>query len=90
MLGSVFRGPDVEVKAVLTDAVVSLEPAGVADLEGRGSRRCLIGVEGEGWRQVTSELAFERSGPERFLSHLSALEEFAYARSQAAAIGRGR
>ncbi|MGD9536109.1 MAG: acyl-CoA dehydrogenase family protein [Alphaproteobacteria bacterium] len=26
----------------------------------------LIGTEGEGWRQVTSELAFERSGPERF------------------------
>lgn len=28
----------------------------------------LFGVEGQGWRQVTSELAFERSGPERFLS----------------------
>jgi len=28
----------------------------------------LVGEEGEGWRQVTSELAFERSGPERFLS----------------------
>ncbi len=28
----------------------------------------LIGREGEGWSQVTSELAFERSGPERFLS----------------------
>lgn len=28
----------------------------------------LLGVEGQGWRQVTSELAFERSGPERFLS----------------------
>jgi acyl-CoA dehydrogenase len=28
----------------------------------------LVGKEGEGWRQVTSELAFERSGPERFLS----------------------
>lgn len=37
----------------------------------------LIGVEGEGWQQVTSELAFERSGPERFLSHLAVLEEFA-------------
>ncbi|MDA0230092.1 MAG: acyl-CoA dehydrogenase family protein [Proteobacteria bacterium] len=29
----------------------------------------LIGQEGEGWRQVTSELAYERSGPERFLSN---------------------
>jgi len=28
----------------------------------------LIGVEGDGWAQATSELAFERSGPERFLS----------------------
>ena len=28
----------------------------------------LVGAEGDGWRQVTSELAFERSGPERFLS----------------------
>jgi len=27
-----------------------------------------VGAEGDGWRQVTSELAFERSGPERFLS----------------------
>ncbi|XAS70118.1 acyl-CoA dehydrogenase family protein [Micrococcaceae bacterium Sec5.1] len=38
----------------------------------------LIGVEGEGWKQVTSELAFERSGPERFLSHLGLLEEFVH------------
>lgn len=28
----------------------------------------LLGSEGDGWNQVTSELAFERSGPERFLS----------------------
>ena len=27
----------------------------------------LLGQEGNGWKQVTSELAFERSGPERFL-----------------------
>lgn len=31
----------------------------------------LIGVEGNGWEQVTVELAFERSGPERFLSSLT-------------------
>ena len=29
----------------------------------------LIGEKGEGWRQVTSELAYERSGAERFLSN---------------------
>ena len=28
----------------------------------------LIGEEGDGWRQVTGELALERSGPERILS----------------------
>ncbi len=28
----------------------------------------LLGEEGNGWHQVTAELAFERSGPERFLS----------------------
>jgi alkylation response protein AidB-like acyl-CoA dehydrogenase len=28
----------------------------------------LVGVEGQGWGQVTAELAYERSGPERILS----------------------
>ena len=28
----------------------------------------VVGQPGDGWKQVTSELAFERSGPERFLS----------------------
>ena len=28
----------------------------------------LLGKEGEGWQQVTSELSLERSGPERYLS----------------------
>lgn len=31
----------------------------------------LIGEEGKGWQQVTAELAFERSGPERFLSSIA-------------------
>lgn len=30
--------------------------------------RWLIGAEGNGWQQVISQLAFERGGPERFLS----------------------
>ncbi|MEY2892408.1 MAG: hypothetical protein RJA98_2316 [Pseudomonadota bacterium] len=33
----------------------------------------LIGAEGQGWEQVTAELAFERSGPERFLSSIALL-----------------
>ena len=35
----------------------------------------LIGKEGKGWQQVTSELAYERSGPERFLSSYRLLVE---------------
>jgi len=33
----------------------------------------LLGAEGQGWDQVMSELAFERSGPERFLSSIELL-----------------
>ena len=36
----------------------------------------LLGKEGAGWTQVMSELAFERSGPERFLSSFVLLEAF--------------
>jgi alkylation response protein AidB-like acyl-CoA dehydrogenase len=36
----------------------------------------LIGAEGEGWKQVTAELALERSGPERYLSSYRLLEAF--------------
>lgn len=35
----------------------------------------LIGSEGQGWAQVMNELAFERSGPERFLSSIQLLIE---------------
>jgi alkylation response protein AidB-like acyl-CoA dehydrogenase len=35
----------------------------------------LLGEEGDGWAQVTSELALERSGPERFLSSYRLLTE---------------
>jgi alkylation response protein AidB-like acyl-CoA dehydrogenase len=37
----------------------------------------LLGEEGAGWHQVTAELAFERSGPERFLSTFPLVAEFA-------------
>lgn len=35
----------------------------------------LLGTDGEGWPQVMGELAFERSGPERFLSSIQLLIE---------------
>lgn len=34
----------------------------------------LVGEPGNGWRQVTSELAYERSGPERYLSFIRLAE----------------
>jgi len=55
----------------------------------------LLGEEGAGWSQVMSELAFERSGPERFLSSFTLLSELvrvlegpAASEHAAAAIGR--
>ena len=53
-----------------------------------------IGEPGNGWQQVTSELAYERSGPERFLSAFRVLVAFTRAAgadptpAEAAVIGR--
>ncbi len=41
----------------------------------------LVGTEGDGWEQVTSELAFERSGPERILSTYPLLRQLVDAQS---------
>jgi alkylation response protein AidB-like acyl-CoA dehydrogenase len=35
----------------------------------------VLGEIGQGWKQVTSELAYERSGPERFMSTFPLLQE---------------
>jgi len=54
----------------------------------------LIGVEGQGWSQVMGELAFERSGPERFLSTLPLMSELVRklhdTESDQALVGMGR
>jgi alkylation response protein AidB-like acyl-CoA dehydrogenase len=58
------------------------------------SENALLGKEGDGWNQVTAELAFERSGPDRFLSAFTLLVEAVRALGAAAperveiAIGR--
>ena len=44
----------------------------------------VVGALGEGWKQVTSELAYERSGPERFLSTFPLLADLAASGSAAA------
>lgn len=44
----------------------------------------LIGKEGKGWEQVTAELAFERSGPERLYSSIVLFDEWlAFIRTEA-------
>lgn len=54
----------------------------------------LVGEQGNGWAQVTSELGYERSGPERFLSTFALYVELVRAigaepsRHEAVAIGR--
>ncbi|UUW91457.1 acyl-CoA dehydrogenase family protein [Pimelobacter simplex] len=47
----------------------------------------VLGEVGSGWRQVTSELGFERSGPERFLSTFPALAAVLRAHQDAGAAG---
>jgi len=53
----------------------------------------VLGEIGHGWHQVTSELGFERSGPERFLSTfplLAAIHEEAAAHGSVTLNGMGR
>ena len=54
----------------------------------------LVGAEGQGWAQVTAELAYERSGPERFLSSMMLLKQLVAAAgpdpSERVAIALGR
>lgn len=48
------------------------------------SADALIGAEGRGWEQVTAELAFERSGPERLYSSIVLFDQWlAFVRTQA-------
>jgi acyl-CoA dehydrogenase len=54
---------------------------------------CLLGAEGQGWKQVTEELAFERSGPERYLSSTQLMLEMLDAAdvdAERAAVALGR
>lgn len=47
----------------------------------------ILGTAGNGWAQVTSELSFERSGPERFLSTVPLLRAWAGAVADGAPTG---
>lgn len=73
-----LRGPGVDVRPIVSMNgahhfnEVILDAAFVPDA-------MVFGEIGEGWQQVTSELAFERSGPERFLSTFVLLDACAEA-----------
>jgi alkylation response protein AidB-like acyl-CoA dehydrogenase len=86
-----LRGPGVQIRPIVSMNgahhfnEVILDEAFVADA-------MVFGEIGAGWRQVTSELAFERSGPERFLSTFVLLaacgERMAAQQSRDADLGR--
>ena len=67
-----LRGPGVDVRPIVSMNgahhfnEVILDETFVPDA-------MVFGEIGQGWRQVTSELSFERSGPERFLSTFGVL-----------------
>ncbi len=69
-----LNGPGITVRPIIDMAghdhfgEVSFEYAFVPDMR-------LIGVEGAGFQQVMAELAYERSGPERYLSSFALLKE---------------
>ncbi|HEY3684981.1 MAG TPA: acyl-CoA dehydrogenase family protein [Streptosporangiaceae bacterium] len=70
-----LRGPGVTVNPIVTldgghhfNEVV-LDEVFVPD-------ELVLGAVGDGWRQVTSELAYERSGPDRWLSTLGVFTAF--------------
>src|SRR5271166_6203824 len=71
-----LHGPNVEIRPIISMNgahhfnEVILDAAFVPD-------GTVFGEIGDGWRQVTSELSFERSGPERFLSTFVLLPEAA-------------
>ena len=73
-----LRAPGVEIRPILSMGgdhhfnEVHLDNVFVPDDR-------LLGQAGDGWRQVTSELGFERSGPERLLSTWGLLAEAAEA-----------
>jgi alkylation response protein AidB-like acyl-CoA dehydrogenase len=68
-----LRAPDLEVRPIINMAGQREFNEVVFDGTFIPDER-LIGEPGNGWQQVTSELAFERSGPERYLSSIRLVE----------------
>lgn len=69
-----LKSPDIQIRPIKDMAGASgFDEVVMTDLFVPGTQ--LIGELHQGWQQVTSELAYERSGPERFLSSFRVLVE---------------
>ncbi|MGD9622472.1 MAG: acyl-CoA dehydrogenase family protein [Mycolicibacterium sp.] len=75
-----LRGPGVEIRPIVSMNGAHHFNEVVLD-QTFVPEAMVFGQIGEGWRQVTSELAYERSGPERFLSTYVLLEAIVKAAS---------
>lgn len=72
-----LRAPGVTIRPIrMLDGSHHFNEVIFDDVEVSAER--LIGTSGDGWKQVTSELAYERSGPERFLSTMPLLNRYAH------------
>lgn len=82
-----LRGPGVEIRPIrLLTGEHHFNEVVLRDCFVPGDM--VVGEPGGGWRQVTSELAYERSGPERFLSTFPLLEALVTERRESEVIGR--
>jgi len=87
-----LRAPGVQVRPIRN--LMGDEDFNIVVLDGvELADECLIGEAGDGWSQVTAELSFERSGPERYLSNTQMVLEMLDAADagnerQAVALGR--
>ncbi|TDE39233.1 acyl-CoA dehydrogenase family protein [Actinomadura sp. 6K520] len=69
-----LRSPGVEIRPIVSmDGGHHFNEVFLGDVFVPDGR--VLGAIGDGWHQVTSELGFERSGPERFLSTYLLLED---------------
>lgn len=71
-----LKAPGVTIRPI-TDLTGDSHFAEVFFDDVRLDSDALIGAEGEGWKQVMAELAFERSGPERIYSSIVLLDAWA-------------
>jgi len=70
-----LRSPDVKVRPI-RNLAGDEDFAEIVFQDTFLAEDALVGQQGNGWQQVISELGYERSGPERFLSAFRLMVEF--------------